>query len=138
MTELWGKDKLGTVFKTQNSKILWAQSENFWIFSDQKCSLAWSFYIVNLKNNSNNLVKESWNIKFYKSLLYFIIPNHDSYDQIKKYMVQSKSKRQRLKSTSIINYPCSCLLICKQKIVCIIQHLKNNFCIINQRLCNFL
>ena len=49
MTELWGKDKLGTVFETQNGKILWAQSEIFWIFSDQKCSLAKSFYIVKLK-----------------------------------------------------------------------------------------
>ena len=50
-----------------------------------------------------------------------------------KYIVQSKYiHSKRPKSTRFVKHPCSYLLICKQNNVCIVQHLKNGVCIINQ------
>lgn len=43
---------------------------------------------------------------------------------------------QNAKTTRIVNHACLCLSICKQNIVCVIQHLKNNVCLINQCPCH--
>ena len=52
----------------------------------------------------------------------------DSYDQNEAY----GSIKIYPKITRMINYPCSCLLIHKQKIICVEHHLHNSVRIINQ------
>ena len=92
----------------------------------------------------DNLVINSLNITFYIMLLMFYkIHSCDSYDQNqRKYIVKLKyiqnPKRKVQKPQYFVSDPYSCLFICKQKIVFVIQHLKNSVCIINQCLCHLL